>query len=187
MAVKDSISKFDSRIEFFQLLRILMHNNKSLNSNLYFKLLCSDEISFPATDLEVDQSSSIIEINLKLLGLIGVDGCLPNYFKDSLLSNNQESKRFKDFLNIFHHRLYLLLFNAWLSNNPDIQLELAQSDWLNKLSVLLPKLKPHTNGTALAGVFLKPAQTYIGLVRILDIVEPARQSRQKQINEPVIC
>src|SRR4030095_8130626 len=73
-----------------------------------------DGLSFPAADvhsLEVSVDERDVRLLVTFLGLYGVDSALPAYFGTA--AGEEESRALRAFLDIFGHRLYVLLYESW--------------------------------------------------------------------------
>ena len=82
-------------------------------------------LAFPARDVEdvaPDPSATAedgkLRLDVNFGGLYGPDSPLPNVFTEDLLEDEYTGRDLdlegvRDFLDIFHHRLYSLLFRAW--------------------------------------------------------------------------
>jgi len=83
----------------------------------------SISLSVPPTDVEsisvlADRKHAVLTATF--LGLYGVDSPLAPQFAEHLarISTEPEGKRIRAFLDIFHHRLYSLLFRTWKKARP---------------------------------------------------------------------
>lgn len=74
-----------------------------------------DGLAFPAADVHSVESLPGDAPSLRLLvtffGLYGVDSPLPSYFGSA--AGEEESRALRAFLDIFSHRLYVLLYESW--------------------------------------------------------------------------
>jgi type VI secretion system protein ImpH len=121
----DYLFQQTSRVSFFQavlaLERIIEdaqpvgHDGPAGNERL--RLRPSLALSCPPSDLESIQPTGEerIQITATFLGLYGVDSPLPSHFAEHLAQIAEESRgeRVRAFYDLFHHRLYSLLFRAW--------------------------------------------------------------------------
>ena len=132
-----------TNLSFFQLLRSLKakYGNDFIH-NKEVKLNCADALSFPSRDFSIEYlNNRPSKVVFNFMGLFGVDGCLPSYFNELLHDPQNNTQPLKNFLDIFHHRIYELFFKAWQSQQPDINLELGENDWLDFMDKLLPRLE----------------------------------------------
>lgn len=76
-------------------------------------------LGFPAGDLdgaswrEEPDGQGRMLVTLTFLGLYGSDSPLPTHFTESLLPEQDDDARVRDFLDIFHHRIFSLLYRVW--------------------------------------------------------------------------
>jgi type VI secretion system protein ImpH len=73
-----------------------------------------DGLSFPAADLHALEAAGDgrdLQLVVTFLGLYGVDSPLPSYF--GAAAGDEESRALRAFLDIFGHRLYVLLYESW--------------------------------------------------------------------------
>lgn len=75
-------------------------------------------LAFPAGDLAEARwleasSGRHLEITLTFLGLYGADSPLPSHVTESLLAEQEEDERVRAFIDLFHHRIYSLLYRVW--------------------------------------------------------------------------
>lgn len=76
-------------------------------------------LGFPAGDVAEGEwrefpASGRILLTTTFLGLYGSDSPLPVHFTESLLPQQDEDERVREFLDLFHHRLLSLVYRAWL-------------------------------------------------------------------------
>lgn len=115
---KNKISHYD----FFQLVFLLekffVANKKQLEQEV--DLLPDESLSFPATDVKTSHRTTTAQIILQLsfMGLYGVDSPLPHYFLSQSLSDNENSKRIRGFLDVLNKQLYFLYYRAWQKYHP---------------------------------------------------------------------
>ena len=74
-----------------------------------------DGLAFPAADVHslesVGGDAHDLRLAVTFLGLHGVDSPLPSYFAG--VASEEESHALRAFLDIFSHRLYVLLYQSW--------------------------------------------------------------------------
>jgi type VI secretion system protein ImpH len=74
-----------------------------------------DGLAFPAADVRradwIAGDRPELRLVVTFMGLYGVDSPLPSYF--GAAAGDEEAQALRDFLDIFNHRLYLLLFRSW--------------------------------------------------------------------------
>jgi type VI secretion system protein ImpH len=132
-----------------RLLRLFQEESESLEEkqaleqqNLRIRPELS--LSFPASDV-VKIEEVIVEdkshfcITATMLGLYGASSPLPTFYTEDLLEEEGEDQSVaRDFMDIFNHRLYLLLFRCWMKYRGYLQLvEENNSNHLGKLFCLI--------------------------------------------------
>lgn len=75
-------------------------------------------LAFPAGDLAAARwldgpLGRHLEITLTFLGLYGSDSPLPAHVTEALLDEREEDERVRAFIDLFHHRIYSLLYRVW--------------------------------------------------------------------------
>ncbi|MHB1011537.1 MAG: type VI secretion system baseplate subunit TssG [Desulfobacteria bacterium] len=75
-------------------------------------------LGFPASDVarieETPGGPAGYRVTVSFLGLYGASSPLPTFYTEDLIDEQlSDSTTTRDFLDIFHHRLYLLLFRCW--------------------------------------------------------------------------
>lgn len=77
-------------------------------------------LSFPPGDIAgADWYENPLTLNGQLrvtatfLGLYGSDSPLPTHFTENLLDEKEDDVRVRDFLDLFHHRVFSLLYRVW--------------------------------------------------------------------------
>lgn len=131
--------------DYFQLVRKLesvwgayhSHNNP-LDSKVSFRP--AKEINFPAADVRrVRQSKTRngkLGVELNFMGLYGVDAAVPQYIITTALYEDEAGEVTKAFLDIFNHRFYVLLYQAWKKYHPAISLENSSSRYFRYINAL---------------------------------------------------
>ncbi len=85
-------------------------------------------LAFPASDVvqieeRVTEEKSVFYITATMLGLYGTSSPLPTFYTEDLLAEEGEDNSVaRDFMDIFNHRLYLLLFRCWTKYREYLQL-----------------------------------------------------------------
>jgi type VI secretion system protein ImpH len=84
------------------------------------RLRPSLSLNFPSGDIaEADWSDSAtdgyghLRITTTFLGLYGSDSPLPAHFTESLLPEKEEDERVRAFIDLYHHRIFSLLYRVW--------------------------------------------------------------------------
>lgn len=68
-----------------------------------------------------------VELKLCFTGLLGPNGPMPIHLTEYVLDrrNHSDDRTLEAFLNVFHHRIYSLLYRAWALNQPTVDFEEA--------------------------------------------------------------
>lgn len=126
------------------------------------------ELTFPVVDTVVmEKSESGLDISLSFMGLYGVDAPLPLYLTEALMQENTSSKRMRDFLDIFNHRFYLILYLAWKRGQPDISAELGDNYYFTRLLQLTGGVVSEDRNQTLVKYYAKNCRSLEGLNMIL--------------------
>ena len=113
--------------QIFQLLHLLSDESVRFHTFAHF--------GFPASDIaqiSKTENQKIVEINV--LGLLGIDSPLPHYM--SLITTQEENQAWHDFLNVFNHIFYKLLYQLWLKYHPLFSIGKKDSWYINCLRSL---------------------------------------------------
>ncbi len=131
------------QFSFFQVMRLLRllvrhperPDEKGFSEEDHIRIRPDLSLSFPPADVakieEIDHEKPIFLITATLLGLYGSSSPLPTFYTEDLLDEASEDMSIaRDFIDIFNHRLYLLLFRCWTKyrlflqvieeNNPEV-------------------------------------------------------------------
>ena len=68
---------------------------------------------------------------LNFLGLFGADSPLPHYFTSWLSGETEQAERARKFLIPFNHRIYQLLYSAWIQYKVPIRTEQDDDNYLH--------------------------------------------------------
>lgn len=111
---------------FFQVMRLLRLLLQGLGSTEekgsveeeYIRIRPELSLSFPPADVakieEIKGEKPFFSITATLLGLYGSSSPLPTFYTEDLLDEAAEDLSVtRDFIDIFNHRLYFLLFRCW--------------------------------------------------------------------------
>jgi type VI secretion system protein ImpH len=139
-------------------------------------------LSFPAADIakiEADESEDQkqFRITTTFFGLYGASSPLPTFYtEDLILESGQDESVSRDFLDIIHHRLFALLFQAWMKYRLFFQVAEAHDEQhLERLYCLLglgdPELRRDVVGAhgllRYIGLFTQFPHSAAGLITIL--------------------
>jgi type VI secretion system protein ImpH len=124
---------------------------------------------------KIEQGKEIIRLTLMFLGLYGIFSPLPNYFSEIIAidAEKDEPDSLRDFLDIFNHRLYLLLYQAWKKYRHYLYFQSEDIDQLT--SYMLSLLGSDINAFSASGDLSRQDKknnslairllTYAGLIR----------------------
>jgi type VI secretion system protein ImpH len=172
---------------FFQAVRLLrrLHSDGGTSSGTpedRIRVRPDLNLSFPAADIakiEADESGDQkhYRITATFFGLYGASSPLPTFYtEDLILEAGQDESVSRDFLDIIHHRLYGLLFQAWMKYRLFFQVAEAQDEQqLERLFCLLglgaPELRRDIADTRgllrYLGLFTQFPHSAAGLITIL--------------------
>jgi len=139
-------------------------------------------LAFPPADIakiEATEFNAVkrYQVTATFFGLYGSSSPLPTFYTEDLINEaGQDESVSRDFLDIFHHRLYSLLFSAWLKYRLFFQVAEEHNDsHLERLYCLLglgePKLRqsiPDVRGLLrYIGLFTQLPRSATGLITIL--------------------
>lgn len=74
------------------------------------------------------QPEGRFRLTATFFGLYGVDSPLPNHWSEEILYEQAQDTTVRDFLDLFHHRIYSLLFRIWTKYRYPVQYRLAGDD-----------------------------------------------------------
>jgi type VI secretion system protein ImpH len=117
--------------DFYQAVGLLNELAKSTGRKLKFSARLSQ--SFSATDIDqIIKHKDYDELVANFLSLVTPDSPLPNYYIENLLADlENDNTTVKDFLDVFHQRLYELLFA--IRNKYRLKYQLTQTIADNKI------------------------------------------------------
>lgn len=114
-------------------------------------------MSFPTADvdnveaLELPDGSDRYRLNVTFMGLYGASTPLPNFYTEDLLRMEDDESLLRGFLDLFHHRLYSLLFRVWEKYRHTVQYDANASDYYSKRLLTLVgaslEMLPHDEAT----------------------------------------
>jgi len=125
--LKSELLEKPHQFSFFQVIRLLRlldeasepHPSKKSTEEDSVRIRPELSLTFPPADVAkievVDRGKSFYLITATLLGLYGSSSPLPTFYTEDLLDEASEDLSVtRDFIDIFNHRLYLLLFRCWV-------------------------------------------------------------------------
>lgn len=73
------------------------------------------DLVFPPADLRSARldEAGVLRLQANLLGLYGVDAPMPHYLLEAAAREDEVGERLRALLDLFNHRLYSLLYQAW--------------------------------------------------------------------------
>jgi predicted component of type VI protein secretion system len=115
--------------QLLQLLHLLHQQNDQIQLNAFpsFGFPSSDTANFIDTP-----NQTILKINV--LGLLGIDSPLPEYM--NLIDYYENNQIWLDFLNIFNHEFYKLLYALWLKYHPIFLIQNTNAWYITSLNAL---------------------------------------------------
>jgi type VI secretion system protein ImpH len=198
MAGQDRKSALDLKLDllkqgpgfsFFQALRLLRRcggaaddpsgEKRSTDPNLRIRPDLS--LGFPASDVvrieEAPGMPDTYRVTVSFLGLYGTSSPLPTFYTEDLIDEMlADSSTSRDFLDIFHHQLYMLLFRCWSKYRPFVKVVEEESpEDLEKLFCLMglgePELRKVAGGAygllRYVGLFTQHPRSAAGLEGML--------------------
>jgi type VI secretion system protein ImpH len=138
-------------------------------------------LGFPASDVarieETPEGPAGYRVTVTFLGLYGASSPLPTFYTEDLIDEQlSDSTTTRDFLDIFHHRLYVLLFRCWSKYRQFFKVVEEESpDDLEKLFCLIglgePELRKMAGGPygllRYLGLFTQHPRSAAGLEGLL--------------------
>ncbi len=139
-------------------------------------------LAFPPADVEEvaeigDGEEGRFRVTASFFGLYGVSSPLPTFYTEELMEEAAEDESVsRDFIDILHHRLYRLLFRAWLKYRQMEQvLEEQDQEHIERLFCLLGLGEPEFrqaigNSRELlryTGLFAQSPRSALGLATLL--------------------
>jgi len=142
---------------FFQLVRLL-EQSAGGSARVGYRGPASTEcvrfrpdtsLAFPASDIsELDLAETTAggiekyRITTTFLGLYGSSSPLPSFYSESIVQNDDDQNRIRDFLDLFHHRLLSLFYRCWSKYRYHVQFEYGENDPLTPRLFSLIGLDP---------------------------------------------
>lgn len=141
--LKSDLLEKAHQFSFYQVMRLLrlflsdqeMSKEETSVEEEYIRLRPELSLAFPPSDVakieEKEGEKPRFFVTATLLGLYGSSSPLPTFYTEDLLDEAAEDLSVtRDFIDIFNHRLYLLLFRCWVKyrlflqvieeNNPEV-------------------------------------------------------------------
>ena len=137
--LREALADHPGSFDFFQAVRLLELTAPNGSS---IRFHANPFLDFPPSQLEslnVDRSGAV-DVTANFLGLVGPQGVLP-YFYSELVQDRlrAKDKTLAAFLDIFHHRLISLFYQAWQKHRFPVPWERGEADEVS--SALLALLR----------------------------------------------
>lgn len=124
--MKHDLLRHGRRFSFFQVIRLLRQlerttgadSNADITDTGHIRIRPKLSLAFPSSDVdsieELDGEEPRFLVNTTFLGLYGTSSPLPVFYTEDLMEEaSSDESVSRDFLDIFNHRLFLLLFKCW--------------------------------------------------------------------------
>lgn len=174
----ERLARDASGYEFVQLVRLLsrLYPDRSAIGGYasphaeVLRLSVPPSLAFPPSEIagvvlpDEANADQPVRVDVRFLGLTGPQGVLPHVYTQYAGTRARAKDRaFRDFLDLFHHRVLSLFYRAWERHRPMVAAERGESDRLK--GHLLDLVGAGTAGVqAQAGVTLDALAGYAGLL-----------------------
>lgn len=117
--IKEDLLENASEYDFYQAVRLLKRVQEESKSRRASKLHIRPELSLDFPDADISEIKELdnkrgFELTTTFMGLYGVSSPLPAFITEDLLDEEwDEQSSQREFLDIFHHQLYPLFYQAW--------------------------------------------------------------------------
>ena len=149
--MKRELLKKGSSFSFFQVIRLLRllertsgaANNADITDTEHIRIRPKLSLAFPPSDVdnieELEGEDPGFLVNTTFLGLYGTSSPLPVFYTEDLMEEaSSDESVSRDFLDIFNHRLFLLLFKCWSKYRQHLKVvEEQDSQYLERLFCLV--------------------------------------------------
>lgn len=186
--IKEQLLANGERYSYFQAIRLLRLIGKVDDApQAYLRIQPKLALGFPETD--IDRIEALPEngyrITANFFGLYGVASPLPTFYTEDLIEEEQEGRHAqRGFIDILHHALYPLLYQAWSKYRLQLRVvEEQDSSIENHLYAFLGLHDSQTRATLpysadllrYIGLFNQRPRSALGLKTILaDAFSPAQ-------------
>ena len=95
-------------------------------------------MSFPAADIahveskEMPGGTERFQLDVTFMGLYGSSSPLPSFYTEDLIRLENDESLLRGFLDLFHHRLFSLLFRTWEKYRHTVQYDAEGSDYYSQ-------------------------------------------------------
>jgi type VI secretion system protein ImpH len=133
-------------MRFFEAVRLLQQLLPERKPVGYFippaseavRFAAHPSLSFPASEIQdlewPDDSGAPVKMTVNFMGLVAPNGVLPPPYTELLIEREQKRNNgFRDFLDIFNHRLISLFYRAWEKYHFFVNYERKEADQLTPL------------------------------------------------------
>lgn len=175
---------------FYQFCRLLEKNKINLqvpdldsDNNQSLQFCAWPYLGFPASELKKALPENIYDYKLPIvfttfMGLIGTDGVMPNWLIAEAAQKKAGMEHLTAFLDMFHHRLILLLYQVWKRFYYEYQYQENIQDNISQalLTLIHGQSKIEIDARAYLGVIRqlnKKNKNVFGLVDIVHYVLPS--------------
>lgn len=129
--------------EYFQLLHLVERTGDNIPighqgpaAREPVRLRPTLSLAFPACDLDFvdwDESDQRLRVTTTFLGMYGSDSPLPTHFTEALLAETEDDERVRAFLDLFHHRIFSLLYRSWAKYRYHIAFRTGGTDAISQV------------------------------------------------------
>lgn len=149
--MKHELLRHGRTFSFFQVIRLLRQLERTSGSGSdaditdtdYIRIRPKLSLAFPPSDVdsieELDGEDPRFLVNTTFLGLYGASSPLPVFYTEDLMEEaSSDESVSRDFLDIFNHPLFLLLFKCWSKYRQHLKIvEEQDAQYLERLFCLV--------------------------------------------------
>lgn len=186
--VKDELLANGERFSYFQAIRLLrLYGKIDPEDGASLRIRPKLALGFPETDIDRIESmpDGHLRITANFFGLYGVSSPLPTFYTEDLMDEEREGRTARrGFIDIVHHALYPLLYQAWSKYRVQLRvIEEQDTGMQSRLFAFLGLHDPATradlpySGDLLryAGLFHQRPRSALGLKTLLaDAFNPSQ-------------
>lgn len=179
--VKDQLLANGGKFSYFQAIRLLdLFARNDAGGEAVLRVRPNLSLSFPENDIDriEPRPQGGYRITANFFGLYGVASPLPTYYTEDLFEEERDGDHAtRDFLDVVHHALYPLLFQAWTKYRLQLRiLEQGDAGVLNHLYAFAGLGSPELRAGLLpdsaellryAGLFNQRPRSLLGLRTML--------------------
>ena len=109
------------------------------------RIIGSNSFKHPSSDIDfVEETKQKVKLALNEMSLCGADSPLPYNLIKSIVTENDNSMEFANFLNVLQHYLAMLRFNAVLERSNFLMQMLGNFKWQNRFAMYNEKFSQET-------------------------------------------